>query len=188
MRFQQDKHLGSLSAHFLIRILNISIFSLFWSSGTKWSCCWNPLWRRPLFHEALDAKEKIEEELLNEISQKSKGNHELPHVYMLYIYIHRALKSCGGRVWRSFNVWGDAGCTTVCDPEDGRYHYCGYTHSECACQHCVPRKKLAVAFHRIQVHDMTPEWKFDRWSRIQGSSLSNSFEDMEDDDEFVVFK
>ena len=106
----------------------------------------------------------------------------------MYIYTHRALKSCGGRVWRSLNVWGDAGCTTVCDPEDGRYHYCGYTHSECACQHCVPRKKLAVAFHRIQVHDMTPEWKFDSWSRIQGSSLRSSFEDMEDDDEFVVFK
>ena len=94
--------------------------------------------------------------------------------------------------WKSLKIlerMGDAGCTTVCDPEDGRYHYCGYTHSECACQHCVPRKKLAVAFHRIQVHDMTPEWKFDRWSRIQGSSLRSSFEDMEDDDdEFVVFK
>ena len=42
---------------------------------------------------------------------------------------------------------------------------------------------------------MTPEWKFDRWSRIQGSSLSSSFEDMDDDDdddddddEFPVFK
>lgn len=87
MRFQQDKHLGSLSAHFLIRILNISILSLFWRSGTNWSCCWNPLWRRPLFHEALDAKEKIEEEPLNEISQKSKGSHELPRVYIYIIYI-----------------------------------------------------------------------------------------------------